>query len=293
MQLRARSCIRVSQVLLISALALALAMGVFPARAAPATPAAPSIQFGIGTIGHYPKGYFIVKAEPGASANLAAAVVNVGQVPADLEVYAANAVNPVNGGFAAADKSMKPAGGTSWLSVQHAPFTLAPSSQRSVPFTVTVPAGTPPGQYITALVASTAKPLPVPGGSTFRQIIRSTVPVEIDVPGPVRPGFTLGQPRFVQHGTIATLNIPIANTGNILVKPAGTLIVTTPAGTQALQVPVAMLSVYAGLSTRIEVDLPPSFAPGDYQVSLTLKDPGTGATASVTELPATLAPPAA
>lgn len=291
MQPQSCPCGRRTLLFLTSALALICALAAFPGMAAPATPEATAPQFGIGTVGNFPKGYFEVTLRPGAATKLTAAVVNVGKVPTELEVYAANAVNPANGGFAAADQTMKPAGATSWLSVQNAPFTLSSSSQRSIPFTVTVPAGTPPGQFITALVVSTARPLPVPNGSTFKQIIRSTVPVEITVPGPVKPGFTLGAPQFVQHTAGATLDIPVANTGNILVKPAGTLTVTTPDGKQALKLPVAMLSVYAGLSTHIEVNLPASFEPGEYRVSLSLKDPATGATASLTNVAATLAPP--
>lgn len=284
--------IRHSFALAMGALALCCVMGLAPAAAEPATPAAASPQFGIGTVGNFPKGYFEVTLNPGGSANLTAAVVNVGNVPADLEIYPANAVNPANGGFAAADQSMKPAGATDWLSLQSATFTLPPTSQRSVSFLISVPKGTRPGQYITALVASSA-PLPVPGGSTFKQVIRSTVPVEINVPGPVTPAFTLGQPRFVQHGTSATLEIPIANTGNILVKPAGSLTITAGDGNVALTTPVTMLSVYAGLSTHIELNLPAGFTPGNYRVSLSLKDPATGATASIRDAQAALAPPAA
>jgi uncharacterized membrane protein len=287
-QARARKHSSLARV--ISALALWGALGLVPAAAAPATPAAAPPQFGIGTVGDFPKGYYIVTLQPGASTSLATAVVNVGDVPADLEVYPANAVNPANGGFAAADAATPPTGSTAWLSVTAEPFTLAGGSQRSIPFTITVPDGTPPGQYITALVASTADALPVPGNSTFRQVIRSTVPVEINVPGPINPGFTLGSPQFHWYGASATLEIPIENTGNILVKPAGTLTVTTHDGKKALAVPVTMQSVYAGSTTRIEVNLPPKFQPGDYTISLTLKDTATGASASIKKAAATLKP---
>jgi hypothetical protein len=80
------------------------------------------------------------------------------------------------------------------------------------------------------------------------------------------------------------------NTGNILVKPTGELVVTTPAGKATLTSAVAMGSVYGGLSTTIQISLPEQFPAGDYLISAILTDPDTKASAIIDKVPVALTP---
>ena len=62
----------------------------------------------------------------------------------------------------------------------------------------------------------------------------------------------------------------------MLVKPAGTLTVSDASGKKIVEAPIAMGSVYMGNTSAIQVILPSQVAPGDYLISITLKDKATG-----------------
>ncbi|HWV36221.1 MAG TPA: hypothetical protein VNZ55_11360, partial [Thermomicrobiales bacterium] len=69
--------------------------------------------------------------------------------------------------------------------------------------------------------------------------------------------------------------------GNVLVKPAGDLTLRDDAGAVVFTAPVAMGSVYAGMTVPLSVRLASSLPSGDYQLSVNLTDEATGATASL------------
>ena len=77
----------------------------------------------------------------------------------------------------------------------------------------------------------------------------------------------------------------------LLLKPAGELRVTTPAGEVVSTTGVAIGSVYGGNTTSVRVALPGQLPLGDYLVTLNLTDEATGATASISDAPVTLAEP--
>ncbi len=254
----------------------------------PAGGSAAAPQFGIKPAGKSPHGYFEITLDPGKSESLKATTINGGQTDISLRAFAANVTSPPNGGFAAAAEDEAPTGPTSWIDFPATSFDLKPGGKQALPFTVTVPNGTAPGQYITSLVVRTAQPVEIPGTTAFNQIIRSAVAVMITVPGPVNPGFTLGTPAFTSKDTSNVLEIPITNTGNILVKPEGTLTVTTADGKPVINAPIAMGSVYGGLSSKLQIPIPDQLQPGDFVVSVKLSDKATGVTAEINNAPVKL-----
>jgi hypothetical protein len=107
------------------------------------------------------------------------------------------------------------------------------------------------------------------------------------VPGEITQSFELGEPQVERP----FLRIPITNTGNYLVRPAGELTLTDMSGNAVHTSTVEMGSVYAGLSTFIEVALPEQTPPGNYVVNLTLVDEASGATAEVAQAQVTVPEP--
>lgn len=244
----------------------------------PASPELP--EFGIHPIGEFPSGYFELTLNPGEATSLAAGVSNSGEVNVAVRAFAANVTNPPNGGFGAGAEEEEPIGPTLWVDFAPMSFDLAPGANQELPFTVAVPEGTAPGQYVTSLVVRTQEPVAIPGTDTFDQIIRGAVAIMVTVPGPITSGFDIGTPTFSTESD-NRLVIPITNTGNILVKPAGTLTVTTPEGSVIVTAPIAMGSIYGGLSSMIMLGLPAQMQPGEYLVSLSLSDETTGASDSI------------
>lgn len=250
-------------------------------------------DFGLANVTDPGDNNVVLQLNPGQSRELVIGVINAGESPITLRTYAANVISVINGGFGAGTEKDEPQGPTRWISYPAATMTLQSKQMEKRPFTVSVPKGTAPGQYIAALIVQTNESVPIPGTTAFRQIIRKAMKVTITVPGPVTPGFKLGAPTFVTEPSSRTLNIPITNTGNILVEPAGTFNVTTPDDKTVMTGPITMGVVYGGMSTGIQFSLAPQFQPGDYLISLDLKDARTGAAASIKNAKATLAPPPA
>lgn len=273
---------------------LLIATGGFanPLLAAPggATPA-PSTgapQFNIYPVGKYPSGYFEITLKPGESADHSVGVVNSGKLSAALRLFAANATNPPNGGFAAGDEGDTPIAPTNWLALPGTSFDLPAGAKREFPFKISVPKDAAAGQYVAALVATTSESVEVPGTTMLRQFIRSAISVVITVPGRSNPSFEFSNVVINGEHSIQMLDISIENKGNLLVKPAGTIIVATPEGKPVVNAPIQMGSVYAGRKTIIQLPLPEQMKPGDYVVSGTLTDKATGAAAEIPKTTITL-----
>ncbi len=90
-----------------------------------------------------------------------------------------------------------------------------------------------------------------------------------------------------------TISGAIENTGNIRVRPEGTLTLTDANGAQVVDAQIAMSSVYAGDQTTFQILLPSPLAEGTYTASVDLKDPDTGAVASIASQEVTVAKPVA
>jgi len=108
--------------------------------------------------------------------------------------------------------------------------------------------------------------------------------VFITVPGKLNAKMEIGEARLKQGVGANSLTVEVENAGNVLVKPTGTLTMTTADGDAVLTSPIEMGSVYAGMSTLIELPIPTVVAPGDYLVDITLKDLETGAKDRATQL---------
>ena len=271
-------------------------MSVGSAAAQPATPAAGSSttpQFGMNPVGDFPTGYFEFTLSPGESTALTVSIANIGPVDADLRVYTANAINPPNGGFAAAEETDAQTGVTTWMTVNGDDFVLAVGETRLVEAQVTVPADAAPGQYVTSLVTSTTDALPAENGGMFKQIIRSAVPVVITIPGPLMASFSLGEPEVVRSDSFVEIRIPLVNEGNVLVKPTGQLTLTAADGTVVVDMNVEMGSVYAGNGSSIQVLAPSQVASGAYMLDLTMADPDTGVGSSIEQVSISVPEPVA
>jgi hypothetical protein len=157
---------------------------------------------------------------------------------------------------------------------------------------VTVPDGTPPGAYLTGIAAQMAEPEEFEDTTLFKQVVRKVIGVTIVVPGPLEAAAELGEPIATGEGNARRLVVPIANTGNTGIRPAGELTVTNVEGEVALTAPIEMRPVYAGDETTLEIGLPPAVAAGDYTVDLELADDEKGWSAEIGDAPVTILPAA-
>jgi len=243
-----------------------------------------SPQFQIVPVGDYPQGFFDdVAIIPGQSAELTVKVENTGEIPVKLRLFKVNAINGVNGGFVADDESLSPAEATRWIDFPEQRVELEPGASQKVTFSVSVPEGASPGQYISALVART-EPMETPGLENIDHTLGYAISVGILVPGDLHPSFELGPPNVERRGENAVLQVPVTNTGNYLVRPSGLIELVDADGTAIMSSPVEMLSVYGGLTTNMEVVLPGQMPAGNYILNLSLTDEASGASASIEDV---------
>lgn len=233
--------------------------------------------------------YFTLEAEASTTTELTVVLGNADDEPLKLLSYVNDAIPMTNGGFAIADPEVPATGPATWIDYPSEIYEFAPQEGVERTFTVTIPDDARPGQYIAGISLQTAEPLAVEGSDLFNQIIRKTVAVFIVVPGEQSPAYDLGEPEIVPGAHRAQIMIPVDNTGNVLVKPQGELILRNQAGDTVLTAPIAMGSVYAGTTAPLSVSVPSSVPVGDYTLSISLTDEQTGTTASITESTITIA----
>jgi hypothetical protein len=260
------------------------------------TPAAPDTPvFGAAPAGEADLAPFRLEMAAGETTETTLVVTNGGQAPVALRSYALDIRTAINGGYEVLSEDSREATGTgaaAWVSLAAEPYTLEPGEVREIPVMVSVPAGAVPGEYMAALATSTTESSALKGTDSFRQISRKVNAVVIAVPGPVEAGFAIGEPAIALAEGVTTITVPIQNTGNARVRPAGTIVIATAAGDPVAELPVAMGSVYAWHATVIQSAVAPALPEGDYVVTVELTDAATGATASLPATPVTATPAA-
>lgn len=248
--------------------------------------------FGFVPVGETGERRIVIELAPGDSQTLSVGVANAGEMPVALRTYATNAITITNGGFGAGDEGDDPTGAAAWLDYPAATVEVAPNQVQHRDITITVPPDAIPGEHQAALIVQNVDPIPIPGNEMFNQVVRKAMSVTVTVPGPVTPGFSLGEP-FIERDTFAiSLVVPIQNTGNVRVAPSGELVVTSDDGDEVTRSSIELGTIYAGHETVIYIPIPDQFPPGDYLVSLDVTDAETGASDGIASAPISIAPPA-
>jgi hypothetical protein len=194
----------------------------------------------------------------------------------------------VNGGFGASDSNDQAAGATTWVHYPDDVFALAAGATDLKDFTVTVPSGTAPGQYISSIVLQNNDAMPGEGQVALDRVVRQAVAISIRVPGRLSPRFSLGVASHDSTGGRSVVSVGLSNAGNQHLKPAGTMTIKDATAAVVSEAPVTMGSVYGGMDTSVAVTLDGLLLPGEYTVTLSLTDAATGVSASITDVPFTV-----
>jgi methionine-rich copper-binding protein CopC len=249
--------------------------------AASGTPAvSDTVWFVIAPEGKSNGDYFDIELNPGESTSVKATIGNGSAIPVKALIYAADANSGVNGGFVLNDSEAPVSAPTTWLDFPTAAYDFEAGEGLETSFTVSVPADTAPGQYITGIAIETADAEQMPGTAPFMVKYRLAAAVLITVPGPVSAEFSIGEITVTTDGATTTISGGIENAGNIRVQPKGTLRLTDADGVVVVDAPIEMGSVYAGDTTSFEVYLPTPLAEGAYTLDVDLSDADTGASAA-------------
>jgi hypothetical protein len=233
--------------------------------------------------------YFDITMKPGEHRELKVHLGNFGTKTVSAHTYAADVYTILNGGFGAKLADEPATGVTKWLDYEADTFDLDPGTMVERTFTVTVPKKTKPGEYITSLAIQNADPIKGTGDIALNQVVRQVIAVAITIPGSQKPKLKITGATYELLPGYARVLVGIDNTGNVRLKPAGDVVIRDGAGTEIDRSPITMDSVYAGTQTSIEVILLQPLQPGDYTVSVTLKDDAHDLSVEATALPFTTA----
>lgn len=251
------------------------------------------VAFGIFPQGTTEGIYFESFIEAGASRTFTAAIVNAGTQDLSLLAYHADVYSMTNGGMGVNFQEQERTAPTTWIDFDEGIVDVPVGQEIAKTFTVTVPDGTEPGQYVSAIAVETANSFAVGDeGGALRQILRKVVAVVILVPGESEPGFSLGSPEITIQQGQAVVRVPVENTGNIRVRPAGDVTVLDPSGAELATGEVSMGSVYRGHTAPIEIWFPNAIPEGEYLISAELTDPDTGVSAAIENVPVSVVPEA-
>lgn len=208
-----------------------------------------------GTVGIRPANesdFFHISLYPGSAIDAEAVVANHSQAPVTLLNYPVDGQTTPQGGFALAAQTDPKKGIGAWVTLKADHVTIPANSEVKVPFRLTVPAGTPPGDYAGALIIQSppvqGKTSTVNGDTAVRidVVQRQGVRIYLNVAGTAVKSLTYGDLAWQQNGDQLTFTLPVHNTGNTILHPTAEL----------------ALSGWPISDTMVKFDTPESLLPG-------------------------------
>lgn len=266
------------------AVLVALACLALPAVAQAAAPHA--AVFGLRAVGNAKLGYFVYSIAPGAARTGSVIVSNVGNAPGTVRLYTADGTTgPTSGTVYKTD--VRPTQTGSWVQLSSTSLSLAPGAHRTVSFTVRVPSGQKPGQWVGGIVAETSQKVArqKPGQKARVQIkIRdlTIIAVQVNVPGAAKVAFAIGGVTTGGARGFQKLFVHLASNGNTLVKPHGSVTVFDKSGKTVESLPFTLDTFLPQTAIDYPLLLKKALGPGSYQALIRLVTPAAAGVPSKT-----------
>ncbi len=163
-------------------------------------------------------GFLVLRVAPGGRAAGSFVMTNSRSEPANVAIYPADGLTGATTGivYGGAGEPLRRAG--SWLTPDARSAILGARSERVVTFTVHVPDGTPPGDHVGSVVLQQS----ATGDGPITQILRSVVPVFVEVAGPAARSLAVeGAGVGVAPGSRSApaVTVTMRNTGRRICRP--------------------------------------------------------------------------
>lgn len=208
-----------------------------------------------GTLGIRPEtesDFFHLSLYPGAKLEATAVVSNHTSSPVTLATYPVDGENTVQGTFAMAAQSAPREGVGAWVELDTEHITVPANTDLKVPFRLTVPEGTPPGDYAGGLIIQSptvqGETTAVNGDTAFRldTIQRQGVRIYLNVAGTTATSLAHGNLSWKHNGDSLDFSLTVRNTGNIILHPSAHL----------------NFSGWPATATRLDFETPDGLLPG-------------------------------
>jgi len=229
-----------------------------------------------------------VEAKPGKEQTLKIFIGNVGSEPLAVFTYTADIRTKVNGGMAIGAEGSELHEPTTWIDYPTEYYDIDPGKEIEREFPLTVPKETAPGQYVIPLAVETVDSFAVPGNDQIRQKIRKIIPIYVTVPGDFQAGFEFGDPAIEYLSNGVAVRVPITNTGQSTLRLVGTMVMKDSTGVTVLEDQIVMGAFYGLQETTVQSRLAAPLPPGEYLLSLELKDEVSGVANKFEDRPVTM-----
>jgi hypothetical protein len=217
------------------------------------------------------KSYFVLDTTAGTTIADRVRVTNVGKAAGTLKLFAVDATTGKTSGTVYKNRSARRLGVGGWVKLSRKTLTLAPGQSRVVSFSIVVPSNATPGDHVGGIVAENkALTQRKHGGAIRIKIKHLTVDaVVVRVAGPTEAALTVGAATETGGHGFQYLNIAVANTGNVMIKPTGTLLVES-GGKTVLEKSLQLDTLIPGTHIEYPVSLPTALKPGTYDAVVSM-----------------------
>jgi hypothetical protein len=162
-----------------------------------------------------PAGHYDYAVEAGSTIADAIVLTNYTVNPITLSVYGVDSATTGAGQVVAGEPGPQHSVGA-WLHVSRSTVTLLPHRSDADHFTLSVPKGTPPGDYLGAVVTSFGSAQRVSGGVAFEA--RAALTVDVRVVGAIHMAMSVSQLSVTRSGGTDRFEVVVSNHGNVLVE---------------------------------------------------------------------------
>lgn len=223
------------------------------------------------------RSYIVRTVDAGSELTDRLEVVNLTDTSLDIEVAAVDATVLADGSFAPGTAA---AGEGAWFTVTPSRVRVPAKGTMPVQVRIRIPADATPGDHIAAVVAQRADGATTPSGQSnvvLRQRVGVRAYLTVRGSGAARRAFELRDVRWVGAPAARTFEADIANVGDLLVEPVGTLTIGRGGLSATTDVPV-MGTVPGGETRTLRFSAPGAgdLEPGAYEATLKVRDVNGG-----------------
>jgi hypothetical protein len=233
--------------------------------------------FGLRAVGNPKLGYFVYPLTPGSARQGGVIVTNSGTAAGTVKLFTADATTGRTTGTVYLT-DQKPTRTGAWVELADKSLFLKPGAHKLVRFTVRVPSGTNPGQWVGGIVTEPVNRVIGPKSKQKASVqikIRdlTIVAVQVNVPGPAVNAFRIGGVKTGGQRGFQELVTHVENNGNVLVQPVGTVTVLDSSGATLQVLTFKMDTFLPHTAIDYPLLLKKALAPGDYTAKISLSVP--------------------
>jgi hypothetical protein len=193
--------------------------------------------------GHAPRAFLEPELTPGKPYVDSVTVANYTAEPLTFHLYGADAINTPGGGLSLRRRTDVQKDMGKWVTLAYSLLTVPPHTYSVVPFVIDPPRGAVPGDHVGGIVAEETQGTTSRAGSTQITVVQAVgVRVYGRVVGTLKPSLSLRQVSLSARTSTATqfggtlradVGFVVVNTGNTVLSPRTTVVLSTPFGTAA------------------------------------------------------------